>query len=152
MYKDTITLFNRYPNRASGTKWQPVVLHEVDVNMDRAALIRAMGTDTADSVRLHVKYHKDRRGKVIIGDKEYLLPKEYIRQPLESLEDYITFKSGKEFDFFYYGEWDNTTLINDDDYTDGFYNYMNSEYDNVFTISSASGTYNLIPHFEILGK
>lgn len=152
MYNDTITLFNRYPSKTQGDKWFPVVLHGVDVNMDRAALIKTMGIDSSDTVSLHIKCSRDSQGQVFIGDKQYLLPKEYIKQPLENLGNYITFKSGKEFDFFYVGEWADSEPILDDDYRNGFYDHMNSEYDNVFAISTASGAYDLIPHFEILGK
>lgn len=151
MYNDTITLFNRYPSRTQGDRWFPTVIHGVDVNMDRAKLIKTMGIDTSDTVSLHIKCRKDSEG-VHVGDKQYLLPKEYIKQPLDSVNQYLTFKSGKEFDFFYVGEWKDTNVILDDDYRDGFYNHMNSEYDNVFVISTSSGAYDLIPHFEILGK
>ena len=151
MYKDTITLFNRYPSKVNGDKWYPTILHGVDVTMDRAALIKTMGIDTSDTVSLHVKYTKDNTG-ILIGDKRYVLPKEYVKVSPENVAEYITFKSGKEFDFFYVGEWADENPIMDDDYPKGFYNHMNSEYDNVFTITSASGDYELIPHFEILGK
>ena len=41
--------------------------------------------------------------------------------------------------------------INDNDYRNGFYNYMNRNYDNIFAISNVS-KFNLIPHFEIGAK
>ena len=41
--------------------------------------------------------------------------------------------------------------IADADYRNGFYNYMNKHYDNVFAISTVS-KFNLIPHFEIGAK
>ena len=50
------------------------------------------------------------------------------------------------------GEWNGADVINDDDYDTGFYDYMNVEYDNVFSISTVSGAYDLIKHFEITGK
>lgn len=155
MYNDTITLFNRVPNRVHGDRWYPTVIHGVDVNMDRAAIIKAMKQDTGDSVKLHVKYTKDADG-MLIGGKRYALPKEYSK--VAEPQNYITFKSGKNFDFFYVGEWANENPIDDEDYAgsntpyDGFYDYMNSEYDNVFAITTVSGAYSVIPHFEILGK
>lgn len=152
MYNDTITLFNRLPSRTQGDKWFPVVLTGVDVNMDRASIIKAMGAEVSDSVSLHIRYSKDENGNILIGDRQYVLPKEYIKIAAENLPEYITFKSGNSFDFFYVGEWQDTEPINDDDYLKGFYDHMNSEYDNVFTISTVSGAYDLIPHFEILGK
>ena len=151
MYNDTITLFNRYPSKTLGDTWYPTVLSGVDVNMDRAALIKTMGVDINDTVRLHVKYSKGDDG-ITVGTKKYVLPKDYAKVSVETITDYLTFKSGNEFDFFYVGEWADETPISDTDYKKGFYNYMNTEYDNVFAISSASGAYDLIQHFEILGK
>lgn len=151
MYKDTITLFNRYPSKINGDTWYPTVLQGVDLNMDRASLIQTMGVDTSDTVSLHVKYTKS-DNNIIVGGKQYVLPKEFAKVPVEDAAQYLTFKSGKEFDFFYVGEWADTTPISDNDYPKGFYNYMNSEYDNVFSITTASGAYDLIQHFEILGK
>lgn len=49
------------------------------------------------------------------------------------------------------GEWDGGT-VNDEDYRDGFYHYMNAAKDFVFKITSVGGPYTVIPHFEILGK
>lgn len=152
MYNDTITLFNRYPNRTTGDKWYPTVIQGVDLNMDRAALIKTMGIDSSDTVSLHIKYSRDTENNILIGDKKYVLPKEYMTVSIDEISDYITFKSGKEFDFFFVGEWADSEPILDDDYRNGFYDHMNSEYDNVFAISTASGAYDLIPHFEILGK
>lgn len=151
MYRGTITLFNRYPSKALGDKWYPTVIHGVDVNIDRAALIKSMGTDSGDSVSLHIKYTKA-NDAIMIAGKQYILPKEYCKIAPDYVGEYITFNSGKDFDFFYVGEWDSTEPIDDEAHRQGFYDYMNKEYDNVFAISSASGAYDLIPHFEILGK
>ena len=111
-----------------------------------------MGENATDTVTLHVKYTKDAQGNVIVGGKQYILPKEYSKIPAEDIAQYLTFKSGSEFDFFYVGEWDGNGPVADENYKKGFYDYMNSQYDNVFAISTASGAYDLIPHFEILGK
>lgn len=54
-------------------------------------------------------------------------------------------------DFFIAGEWE-AGAVNDADYPDGFYQYLNAERDYCFKISSVGGPYSLIPHFEILGK
>ena len=151
MYNDTITLFNRCKN-SLGDTWYPVVLSGVDVNMDRASIIKTMGENATDTVTLHVKYTRDAQGNILVGDKRYILPKEYSKLPVEEIAQYLTFKSGNDFDFFYVGEWDGNGPISDDEYKKGFYSYMNAQFDNVFVISTASGAYDLIPHFEILGK
>ena len=41
--------------------------------------------------------------------------------------------------------------INDEDYAEGFYSYMNRNYDGVFAVTNTA-MYSLIPHFEIGGK
>ena len=45
-------------------------------------------------------------------------------------------------------------MVNEDDYLrqNGFYNYINNQFDFVFKISSVGGPYTVIPHFEILGE
>ena len=43
-------------------------------------------------------------------------------------------------------------MVVDDDYRDGFYQYMNNNRDNVYKITSVGGPYTVIQHFEILGK
>ena len=62
----------------------------------------------------------------------------------------ITFTSGTDFDFFMLGEYSTTEPIADNDYIDGFYNYVNDEYDYVFAITKVA-EYSVIPHFEIMG-
>lgn len=150
MYNDTITLFNRYPNHVEGDIWYPTVLENVDVNLDRAKIVATMGAETTDSVRLHVKYAVV-DGNIVIGDKQYILPKEYAKLNTEDAPRYVTFKSGNDFDFFYLGRWESEP-IREDEHRNGFYDYMNKNYDNVFSISMASGAYDLIKHFEIIGK
>lgn len=77
----------------------------------------------------------------------WIPPKEWANQVNDLLDDTITFASG---DFFWDGEWAQGP-VNDEDYRDGFYTYMNSQYDFVYRITSVGGPYTVIPHFEILG-
>lgn len=149
MYQDTITLFNRYDSRL-GDMWFPTVLHNVDLNIDKAAIVEKYGADSTDNARLHIKFTEE-DGEIFIEGKRYLLPKEWDKQVNDDLANTITLSSGEKFDFFFVGEWDNTEPINDDDYTTGFYDYMNKTYDEVFSITSAA-KYSLIPHFEVMAK
>lgn len=142
MYRDTVTIFNRYHSPA-GDAWYPTVLTGVDLNIDHAAIVAKYGENAQDSAKLHVRINADGT----VGGKTYLPPKEY--QALLSTTGFITFTPGEEFDFFFAGEW--TTFVLDSDYLDGFYNYMNKRYDNVFAITSV-GQYSVIPHFEIMGR
>lgn len=135
MYKDTVTLFNR-----SGNTWKVHVLNNVDLNIDRMAILATYGENSADTAKLHIK---DYNGTVC-GYK-YVEPHEYT-----GADNEITFRSGEDFDFFATGAY-SYTEVNDTDYIDGFYNYLNSVRDHVFAISSVA-RYSVIPHFEIMGR
>ena len=150
MYKDTITLFNRKEGD-EGDTWYPTVLHNVHLNMDRAAILAKYGAESADSAVLHIRYTQDGENK-IVGEKPWQPPKvwESLLEPAKSL----TFTTGTRFDFFWLGDWGNEDPVYDADYladTD-FYTYMNRTHDYVFAISSVGGPYSVIPHFEIMGK
>ena len=145
LYNDTITLFNRYSNR-EGDTWYPTVIRGVNVNVDRAAIIAKYGAQSADSVVLNIRYSFDGENKTIAG-KAWKPPKEWGEQTNDELANALTFASGTAFDFFYIGEWSDSSPVTDDD----FYNYMNDKYDDVYAITSV-GLYTVIPHFEILGK
>ena len=38
MYKDTVTIFNRFKNK-SGDTWYPSILHNVNINLDKATIM-----------------------------------------------------------------------------------------------------------------
>ena len=141
MYRDTITIFNRY-HTPNGDVWYPTVLTGVDLNIDHAAIMAKYGENAQDNSKLHIRLDGNK-----VGGKIYVTPKEY--QALLSTTGYITFNPGADFDFYYEGSW--TTTVNDNDYLDGFYNYMNKRYDHVFAITAVA-KYSVIPHFEILGR
>ena len=151
MYNDTVTLFNRCKS-SEGDTWYPAILTGVNLNMDKAAIVAKYGAESQNKAVLNIRYQIV-DGNKMVGDKKWLPPKEWSRQVSESLADLITFADGQLFDFFYVGDWGNEELIADDAYgVDGFYNYMNKQYDYVFAITSVGGPYSAIPHFEILGK
>ena len=149
MFKDTVTVFNRHESK-SGDMWYPSVIHGVNVQMDKGAIMAKYGAESKDSVmfNVHCDFHDT---QMFVGEKPCFAPKEWASQPTENLPNCLTFKSGNAFDFFMIGEYENTEPIADNDFTDGFYNYINQKYDNVFAISSVA-FYSVIPHFEILGK
>ncbi len=149
MYNDTITVFNRF-KAAGGDIWFPSVLHGVDLNADRAAIVAKYGDQSTDEAILHIRY-EERDGARYIGDKEYLSPKMWAAQKEEDLPHCITFNPGSAFDFFVEGEWEDSDPVSDDDYLDGFYNFANKRYDQVYAVSSVA-MYSVIPHFEITGK
>lgn len=151
MYNKVVTIFNKYEDQTGEIYWYPHVLSGVDLIIDKAANVAKTGLDSADTANLHVKY-RIVDGNKMIGDKPYLPPKEWERQPNDELSESITFDSG---DFFMEGEY-STDTVKDSDYADrlngnGFYGYMNKRYDYVFMITNVGGPYTLIPHFEIGG-
>lgn len=151
MYRDTVTLFNRYTTKDRKIIWYPTVLSGVNLNVDKASIVAKYGSNSQDNAILNVKYHSG-DDTVMVGDKRYLLPKEWNKQTEDVLAESLTFTTGKEeFDFFYEGEWESEEPILNEDYTSGFYSYMNNNYDNVFAITSVS-RFSVIPHFEVVGK
>lgn len=149
VYDKTITLFNRYSSRLGDT-WYPTVIHNVQLIADKSAIIAQYGAESSDKALLHIRYETI-DGVPVIAGKPYKTPKEWDRQTNDLLSQTLTFTDGQYFDFFMLGEYESEQPISDDEYTDGFYNYINSNYDNVFAVTSV-GLYSLIPHFEITGK
>lgn len=150
MYNDTVTVFNRKHNGETDY-WCPTIMHNVHLNMDRAAILAKYGENSSDSALLNVRYKTENNERKIEG-KKWLPPKEW--RKMEDPSGFITFQSGDTFDFFVIGEWTGKNAVNNDEYADvgGFYNYMNREYDYVFAITAVGGPYTVIPHFEILGR
>lgn len=146
MYRDTVTLFNRYYRRGGDT-WYPTVLTGVDLNIDKAAILAKYGAESSDKARLHVKYRQTESG-IYVGDKLYLPPKEWENQTNDMLPNSLTFESGQYFDFIWLGVWEGG-IVEDAEYNSGFYQYMNDHHDFVFAISSVA-KYSVIPHFEIM--
>jgi len=151
MYNNTVTIFNRSGKESVGFTWFPTVLHGVDLNVDKSANIQRMGTENADSAKLHVGYNPVGLAKTVQG-KNYLPPKMWGAQSDEEKKGTITFSDG--VDFFMLGEYPEEP-INDDGFiagtkASGFFDYMNKKYDFVFRVTTV-GIYELIPHFEIGG-
>ena len=151
MYDTTVTVFNLYRSKQLGiATWYPHVISGCYFNADKAANVEKTGLENADIAKLHIKYQV-LDGKKMIGNLEYKEPKEWDRQTNDMYEKTVTFTAGE--DFFMVGEYPETP-INDSDYaegtTNGFLDYMNKQYDNVYSITSA-GMYKVIPHFELGG-
>lgn len=140
MYKDTITLFNRHEDT-----WRATVLHNVDLNADRAALIAKYGADSKDKASLHIQYAPG----PTIEDFSVVEPKAYTGEV-----GTITFRpasSGEVVDFFMEGVWDGDAVIDDSEYDTGFFDYLSAVLDGVYAITSVA-RYSVIPHYEILGR
>ena len=153
MYDKTVTVFNYYESATTGkVYWYPHVLPDVDLITDHGAILKKYGPDSSDNAVLHISYVLD-GGNVMVqqrGDSPiiWLSPKAWSKQVNDDLPGSITF--GPD-DFFWLGEWTGGTVAGDN-YRGGFYQWMNSQRDNVYKITSVGGPYTVIPHFEILGK
>ena len=153
MYDKTVTVFNFYSSKTAGLSyWYPHILSCVDLITDHGAMLKKYGPDSTDNAALHIAYTPD-GDKVTVQRSDgaavpWLPPKAWAAQVNDDLPGSITF--GPE-DFFWLGEWTGGMVV-DDDYRNGFYQYMNSNRDNVYKITSVGGPYTVIPHFEILGK
>lgn len=147
MYNKTVTVFNLYRSKQLGTAtWYPHVIKNCYFNADKGANIQKTGLENADTAKLHIKY-RFKNGKKMIGDLEYLDPKEWEKQTNDTYLNAITFKSGD--DFFVIGDYADGP-VDGNSFPEGFFQYMNARYDNVYRITTV-GKYDIIPHFEIGG-
>lgn len=145
MYDKTITLFNYHEDTAL---WYPSIIENAEVFKTTASSNTTTGTANADVVEILINCNSDKSIKTKAGVKGYLSPKAY--QKCDAPEEYITFSPDK--DFIYCDEWPDTEPVSDDECFDsGFYQKVNTEYDEVYKINSAA-SYGLIPHFEIGGS
>lgn len=138
MYRDTVTVFNRY----NGT-WKGTVLHNVDLNADRAMMLRQYGENSQDRSKLHLKY-TETNGHYCVDGKMFVAPAEY-----SGADGTFTLAEGNDMSFYMEGTAPILSAF-DSAYLDGFFDYMNSHYD-VFAITSVA-RYSVIPHFEIVGR
>lgn len=151
MFNDTITLFNRYTNKNTGTFWYPHIIHNVELNRDKASIMAKYGAESKDSASLHIPYMIV-NDVITIDEIPFISPKIWARQANDKLPDLVTLNDNSvTFDFFIEGEYESTDVIADDDFEDGFYNHMNSKYDYCYAITSV-GFYKTIPHFEIMAR
>lgn len=139
MFTDTVTVFNYYEDKKKGISvWYPTVLDGVELQIAKGINISKSGNDAADSANLHIKINADIR-------KAYKKPKEY--KALEDKQGYFTLKPD---DFFIAGEY-GVTPIHEEDYPNGFFEYMKGNYDDVYNITTVD-VFKTIPHFEVGGK
>ncbi len=151
MYKDTVTLFNRRKGaRGQGDTWYPSVLRNVNLLMDKSAVLSKYGADASDNAVLNVRYQVNGE-KRMIGGKLWQPPKMW--QQSDTPAASLTFTDGEAFDFFWLGEW-TRGVVSDANYPEelSFYDYMNRTCDYVFAVTKVSGPFGVIPHFEIVGK
>lgn len=136
MYNDTVTIFNAYEDKKQAiNRWYPTVLEGVELQINRGMTVTTDGNANDNTASLHIRNDLDK----------YLNPVAF--KKAEDRENHFTL--GQK-DFFVEGELD-LIVIEEDDYPNGFFEYIKSEYDNVFKITTVE-RYKVIPHFEVGGK
>lgn len=140
MYKDTVTLFKRDPEKRL---WYPTLLRGVNLQMDRAAIVAKYGEQSSDAAILNVRYTVN-KCLVMVDGNVWVPPKDWTEP------NQITFTGGNDFDFFWAGEWTDGD-VDDRDYTGGFYQHMNRTKDFVFAITGFT-RFSVIPHFEVRAR
>lgn len=133
MFCDTVTVYNY---RAG--QWFPTIITNAELQSENAAKENNSGASSSDGALLLVNISGN-----AVGGKEYVSPEAYAR--LSSPEGFVTFAPG---DLFVVGGF--SGIVNDDDYTDGFYSHLNEENSGCFKIISVK-RFKLLPHFEIGG-
>lgn len=134
-YKDTVTIYNRYEDKASCTEhWYPTVLQDVRLLITKGANVAKTGLNSADRASMHISTEK-------ALEKPYKKPKEW----LETADKSGAFTFG-ESDFFVEGDTSAEDTAQDD-----FAEYMKRKYDNCFQVTTVDA-YTLIPHLEVGGK
>ncbi len=121
MYDKTITLYNRSHN-ANGDTWYPTVLTGVNLIMDKALNVQRYGENNENSASLHVKYTLGAGNNSRGGGKKYKEPKAWAEIASEDIDEYISFKTGNDGDFFIVGDH-GLEVIDDNSFTSGFLNY-----------------------------
>lgn len=150
LYRDTITLFNRYDNEDGSYTWIPTVMKNVHFIVSKAVMVTTYGDSNSDNAQVNIRY-KSMGKKAMVSGKVYVQPKEYKRLTLSQAKTHFTFTGGAEFDFVYGGAWTGDSIINDDAYPKGFFNHMQTTYDDVYAITN-SAMYYILPHFSITAK
>lgn len=149
MWRDTIVVFCKRVSN-SGDMWFPYYIKGVDVNTDASWLMRNYGEEMAANINLHIPCAiKD--DVISIANYTYLKPKEWATKGTDEKADYITFDGGLDNCIVLHGDYDFPEPIMDDDYRQGFFQYLKNNYDGVYQIISAR-MYSMIPHFELVGR
>ena len=141
MFDRTVTLFNFHE---SDKKWYGSVIKKCSLADTYSSSKNGYGYNNAGSANIHFHCSKDKIFNTTRGTKMYLDPMEY--QKKEFVGKYLTFNP--ERDFVVIDVEVEDAVVDDSDYENGFYDFMNRNLDNVHMITNAAW-YNLLPHFVV---
>ncbi len=133
----TVTLFNRSFNAETEEEtYYPTLLEGVDLVETKGANVSKSGMASADAAKLFV----------CIDDvnKTYMEPKAWDALPEDEKKNYITFHSTE--DFFVKGDQTAVELPETD-----AYEWMRSNFDDVYKVTNIDKYEDILPHFEIGG-
>ena len=149
LFRDTITVFCRSVENGA-IFWYPRVIKNTHAVISSGASSTTRGASNTDNGMVHIMYSGGRDG-ACIGKYLYVLPKAWAALTPDKKEKSITFTTGEDFGFWMKGSFTEQGPISDESFRDGFYNYMNKKYDDVFAIAQCTQSY-IIPHFELVAK
>lgn len=135
MFGENITIFNYDENTDS---YYPTVMEGVEVQNTLTVEQTQTGAKETNKVTIHIPYRED-----------YLKPNAW--KKAEDKENFFTFNAKNRKDCVYCGAWESKESVEDEKYTNGFYEYLCKNYDDVYLISTVS-EYKTIPHWEVGGK
>lgn len=141
MYDKTITVFNL---DSQNNVWHKAVISGCDAVSTDGFNPSTVGLQNISSVLMLVNCDANKVFSTEDGDKQFLDPKVY-RQTADK-ELYLTFNA--DTDFIVVGTINDEISLDDNDYDSGLYQYVNTQYDNVYLINTYT-YYSLIPHFEV---
>ena len=146
MHSDTVTIFNYYEDKKKDIAyWYPTTLNNVEAQVSEGLSVIKTGNENANSLWLSIPLISVNNELYADGVK-YLKNKRYAAS--EDKSDCFTVKKN---DFVVLGAYESDSVINDDDYKDGFFQYMKSTHDDVYNINTID-EYKGIRHIEIGGR
>lgn len=142
MFDRVITLYNF---RKSNKTWYGTVISGCTLVATESSADSSRGTGSTSNVNIHV--HCTINKKLRTANKTFVSPKEY--QTLDSVDGSFTFTPEK--DFMIVGKEMTDLVVNDEDFENGFYSFINHTVDDVYMVTNATW-YSLLPHFVVGGR
>ena len=134
----TVTVYNRHYDTLTETEiWIPTLLEKVNLVLTKGANISQSGVENSDSAKVFIDIEEQ--------SKPYVKPKEWSNSALDMKKETFTFQP--ETDFFVEGDTTGVPVLED-----GFFEYMQKHFDNVFHVSTVDEYKDVMKHLEVGGK
>lgn len=139
MFGRDMTLFNSY----NGT-WRKTVLKDCNIHFTQSKSNSTQGNILSNTAEIYIHFTGDFSVETSSGTVTYIGYKDY--EKLSDPSGYITFSPQK--DFFYDGVFEDLDVEDDDNYEEGYYEEVLSNYGGVYQVTSVA-VYKFIPHFVV---